>query len=149
MLDLITSLFFMNSIASNGSAASCISYDEPHQLYHRSMEVTDYIAAIDPDDLVGSDGVPFSGFRDVLRQDRANVHRGQTTDSIETPDSFFTTPERRGLFESMNVVTWCYEPLEELAGRIESGTVAGFLEVTVFESTVHPGNYFIHIATVG
>mgnify|MGYP003671968914 FL=1 len=139
----------MSSIANDGSVASCVSYDEPHHLYHRSNEVTDYIAAIDSGDLVSSDGASLSGFRNILRQDRVNVHNGHSTDSIETPDSFFTTPERRALFESMNVVTWCYEPLEGLAGRIESGTVAGYLEVTVFESTVHPGNYFIHIATVG
>ena len=149
MLVLFAFLVSMMSAQDDAGGASCVPYGEEHALYHRSAPLDDYIAEIGPDDLYNSNGDRLDGFRAVLRQDRANVHAFGQADPADTQDGFFTTPERRALFETMNVVTWCYEPIEDLAERIETGTVAGFLEITVFESTVHPGNYFFHVATVG
>lgn len=137
------------AVLHEASSAACVPYDELNATYPEWREVTDYIADIGPGDLANSSGIPLTGFRQVLRQDRANVHNSLSRDEGDRVDTFFTTVERRELFDSMDVVTWCYEPLDQLSERIRTGTVAGFLEVTVFESRKNPGAYFIHVGTVG
>lgn len=54
-----------------------------------------YRARLGAQDHVNSSGMPLKKVIDVLRQDRANVHRGSHRDKEDDVDVFFTTPENR------------------------------------------------------
>lgn len=54
-----------------------------------------YRARLSAQDHVNSSGTPLRKVIEVLRQDRANVHRGTHRDKEDDVDVFFTTPENR------------------------------------------------------
>lgn len=60
-----------------------------------SVRPDSYHARLSAQDHVNSSGAPLTKVVEVLRQDRANVHRGTHRDKEDDVDVFFTTPENR------------------------------------------------------
>lgn len=62
-----------------------------------------YLARLSMADHANSTGVPLKKVLEVLRQDRANVHRGTHRDPEDDVDVFFTTPENREAMAQMEL----------------------------------------------
>ncbi|WP_395715644.1 hypothetical protein [Prosthecobacter sp.] len=62
-----------------------------------------YRAKLSAADHANSTGVPLKNVLEVLRQDRANVHRGTHRDREDDVDVFFTTPENREAMAQMEL----------------------------------------------
>lgn len=94
-----------------------------------------YRARLSEKDHVNSAGAALKGVLDVIRQDRANVHRHVHTDEEDGIDSLFTTPEAREQLGRMSVEVSGGKKAE---ARILNGTplvevrvVGSFLQVEV------------------
>ncbi|MCB1278655.1 hypothetical protein [Prosthecobacter sp.] len=74
-----------------------------------------YRARLSAQDHVNSSGTPLRKVIEVLRQDRANVHRGTHRDKEDDVDVFFTTPENR---EGMS-----QQPLKVVGGSKTEATI--------------------------
>lgn len=60
-----------------------------------------YVARLSPHDHFNSSGERLTSAAAVLAQDRANMFRFQTPDPADEADLFFTTVERRQMFDAM------------------------------------------------
>lgn len=92
--------------------------DQPTATHQPSanMAIVRYLAAITDVDRRSSSGVPLTELKDILAQDRANVHRFGRRQRGDEIDSYFTTPAHRELFQRLRVSC----PLK-LAERIRTG----------------------------
>lgn len=81
-----------------------------------NMAIVRYLAAITDVDRRSSSGVPLTELKDILAQDRANVHRFGRRQRGDELDSYFTTPAHRELFQRIRVSC-----PPKLAERIRTG----------------------------
>ncbi len=113
----------------------------------------DYMALIGQRDLYNSRGVRLGNFKQVMQQDRANLHKSGQADVSgvfhDTMDSYFTTPARRGFLSTARYYTDCYMSRAEsdgLKNDILNGRILGQLWVVVF---AHPaGGSAVYITPV-
>ena len=89
----------------------------------------EYYATLSPRDTYNSSGAPLNDVCAIVQQDRANVHRFGNPDG-DTPDRFFTGPERR----SMITGKCDFDRSHHTVARIRN-QVIGFVLVRVYGSS--------------
>ncbi|MCY0149305.1 hypothetical protein OEG84_23620 [Hoeflea sp. G2-23] len=137
----------------NNSAAfaqGCVDYDiyDAGKTYPGARFIVNYLADIQEQDLYNSKGVGLSNAEQILRQDRANVHKFKTGSEMDSHDSFFGKPANRALLETGQLVTYCNINLTALKRQISQGRVPGLLDVMVFKM-LGTGRYTVFINVVG
>ncbi|WP_269932101.1 hypothetical protein [Aminobacter sp. HY435] len=70
-------------------------------LAHADQLLGTYVARISGKDHLASDGYVLDSAAQVVRQDRANVHRHIQTDEEDDIDDWFTTNAKRARFEQL------------------------------------------------
>ena len=80
--------------------------------------ITFYGAKISSKDRVNSDGVALTTVAAMLQQDRANYYKFKKRDSEDQSDGFFTTVDKRLLFQKAKIKI---DP--QLAKKIQNGAV--------------------------
>ncbi|MBF0104304.1 MAG: hypothetical protein HQM16_03145 [Deltaproteobacteria bacterium] len=89
--------------------------------------LTLYGAHLSTQDKVNSTGTPLNTVRAILQQDRANYYKFNKRDPQDQPDGFFTTVDKRALFQKMQIRI---EP--QLEKRILNGS-AQMVSVFVYD----------------
>ena len=135
---------------STALAQSCVDYDiyDAGKTYPEARLVVNYLTDIQEQDLYSSKGVRLSNAEQILRQDRANVHKFKIGSEMDTRDSFFGKSANRALLETAQLVTYCDVNLTALKRQILQGGVPGFLDVMVFKM-LGSGRYRVFINVVG
>ena len=90
--------------------------------------ITYYSTTISNKDRYNSSGVRLTSVRDILRQDRANMHKFGFADNGDGYDSYFKKASRRNMFNHANLII-----SRSLARAIKGG---GRVRITVY---VFPG----------
>ena len=143
---------FVFVLASSGMAIaqSCVDYDmyDAGKKYPGAAFIVNYIADIQEQDLYSSKGLRLSKAEQVLRQDRANVHKFGLGGEMDTRDGFFGKSANRALLEKAQYVTYCNTNLSELKRNILQGRVPGFVDVMVFKM-LGTGRYVVFLNVVG
>ena len=131
-------------------AQSCVDYDiyDAGKTYPGARLVVNYLADIQEQDLYSSKGVKLSNVGQILRQDRANVHKFKLGSEMDTHDRIFGKSANRALLETAQLVTYCDVNLTALKRQILQGGVPGFLDVLVFKM-LGSGRYRVFINVVG
>lgn len=96
-----------------------------------SGEELAYRARLSEKDHINSSGTVLKSVLDIIRQDRANVHRSKHTDEEDGIDTVFTTPESREQMGAMKVEV---SGGDKAGARILNGTP--LVEVRVIGSTL-------------
>jgi len=142
---------FVFLLVYNGSAFAqgCVDYDiyDVGKTYPGGKFIVNYLADIQEQDLYSSKGARLSSVEQILRQDRANVHKFKLGSEMDTHDRFFGRPANRALLDSAQLVTNCNVNLSALKSQILQGRVPGFLDVMVFKM-LSTGRYVIFINVV-
>lgn len=150
MRNLFISVAFL--LLTNGAAMaqSCVDYDiyDAGKTYPGARFVVDYVADIQEQDLYNSKGHRLSNAKQILRQDRANVHKFGLGSEMDTRDGFFGKSKNRAILEKAQYVTYCGTNLADLETTILQGRVHGLLEVMLFK--LHgTDRYVVFINVVG
>ena len=90
--------------------------------------ITFYGTTISNRDRVNSFGERLTSVRDILRQDRANMHKYHSHDNADQYESFFSKPKNRNMFNTAKL-----KVNAKLAQQIKHGRP---VNITVF---VYPG----------
>ena len=86
----------------------------------------EYFTTLSARDTYNSRGAPLNDVCAIVQQDRANVHKFGNPDR-DTPDGFFTTPDRRAMITGK-----CdYDRIHHTVARIRN-QVIGFVLVRVY-----------------
>ncbi len=95
--------------ASAAIAQDCIIYDPEDYPGIPGEVIVDYITGFDTFDFFNSSGKRLTDANQVIRQDRANVHKFGKVGPHDNRDGYFTTPERREQITNADIVTWCHD----------------------------------------
>jgi len=116
-------------------ALACVNYGEhgSNKTHPDAIFITSYVTTIDPRDVINSNGAKLTSVGQVLRQDRANVHKFGPENEFERIDAFFSEPSKRSILETSTLTSYCFEDLELLNANITKGTVPGILQVLLYQ----------------
>lgn len=120
-------------VATSALAQDCVWWDRGPTF--GGTIVTSYAAYISAQDLRASDGYPLTEIRQILRQDRANLHRFGRPDPYDEWDGFFGSADNRAVFDQAQIIYYCDWTPGEIASfnrSILSADVEGRVYVTVF-----------------
>lgn len=146
--NLFLSFCFLFVCGGIAQAQNCVDYDiyDAGRTYPGARFVVSFVADIQMHDLYSSAGVKLSTAQQVLRQDRANVHKFGKRDGSDTVDGFFSDAGNRAILETADYTTYCDTDLPDLMRSIVDGRVSGFVEVMVFRTLKLDSNIvFINI----
>jgi hypothetical protein len=143
-------LILLLAFSQAAFAQSCIDYDiyDAGRTYPGARLVVGYVADIQEQDLYSSSGARLQKAAQVMRQDRANVHKFGLGSEMDTHDGFFRSSSNRTLLENARYVTYCSQNIAELKRQIQQASVPGFLDVIVFQM-IDSGRYVVFINVVG
>lgn len=144
------SLIFLVSHTGVSSAQSCVDYDmyDAGKTYEDARLIVSYLADIQESDLYNSNGDRLTRAQQILRQDRANIHKSVSSTDQGSPDVFFQKAGNRAILEKAHYVTYCDADLAQIKNSVVQGQVPGLLEVMVFK--MHDtGNYILFLNIVG
>ncbi len=146
----LTSTLFLLMNAGSALAQDCVGYDiyDAGRTYPGGTLLVSYVADIQEQDLFNSSGIRLQGVEQILRQDRANVHKFGLGSDIDTRDQFFNVPANRAILENTQLVTNCSADLSVLKSQISQARVPGFLEIMVFRMN-GAKRYVAYINVVG
>ena len=165
---LLLAALALPMFALNATAQGCMEYSDDGDLIMVSEKSTylikpivQYGTFIGDQDRVNSRGTPLTNYLAVLQQDRANVNRFNRPDVTDISDyggaayftdegdNFFTTVERRALFQTMTLVDHCYADAGDskvFMNRIVKGYTS-YLAISVFN--LPNGGLAIHLSEAG
>ncbi len=142
---LISALVF-SGLATAATAQACVEYDYdrmgPSDLDNL---IVSYFTGIDQFDHYNSRGVRLLDARQVIQQDRANVHKFGKTGPEDSYDSYFTSVNRRSQISTADLVTYCHQ----LRGPIINSVVNGDTIVKVIFYRSYDGRLKLLLVTGG
>ncbi len=132
------------------AAQGCVDYDiyDAGYTYPGADFVVTYTTGIDEQDLYNSRGARLSTAAQVIRQDRANVHKFGLAGPADRGDDFFGRTSNRGVLDHARYVTYCYLNISQLKRDIVRGSVPGILDVLMFRMR-GSGRYVVFLNVVG
>jgi hypothetical protein len=150
MVFRLAAFVFLLVYGGSAFAQGCVDYDiyDAGKTYPGGEFIVNYLADIQRQDLYNSKGVRLSSVEQILRQDRANVHKFKIGSENDTHDRFFDSAANRALLENAELATYCKEDLVALKNQILQGQISGFLDVMVFKMR-STGRYVVFINVVG
>lgn len=168
-ISLATSLVLTLS-ATAIAAQTCIEYTTdggPFVTLHSGKSVSqvptlvEYGTVVGYQDLFNSRGTSLTGFMAVLQQDRANVNRFNkpdrtnfdtydgSPDFVDDKDDFFTTADRRALFQDMVYVGHCFQDAADIRSFKNRVVTANALYLYVSIFKLPSGGLAVHISEAG